>query len=71
MQAGGRLQKEAQDGDDEVARLQRQLFEGAQLAPVRDPDELQSLRGTIEELSVTLGEGKVELQQLKILLVYE
>ena len=56
---------------DEVACLQRQLAEGAQFAPVRDPDELQSLRRTVEELSVTLGEGKAELQQLKIQLVYE
>ena len=56
---------------DEVVRLQRQLSEGAQFAPIRDPDELQSSRGTIEELSVTLGERKAELQQLKIQLVYE
>ena len=56
---------------DEVARLQRQLSEGALFAPVWDPDELQSLRGTVEELSVALGEGKAELQQLKIQLVYE
>ena len=56
---------------DEVARLQRQLTEGAQFAPIRDPDELQSLRRTVEELSVALGEGKAELQQLKIQLVYE
>ena len=47
---------------DEVARLQRQLAEGAQFAPVRDPDKLQSLRRTVEELSVALGEGKAELQ---------
>ena len=56
---------------DEVAHLQRQLSEGAQFAPVRDPDELQSLRRTVEELSVALGEGKAELQQLMIQLVYE
>ena len=56
---------------DEVARLQRQLAEGAQFAPVQGPDELQSLRRTVEELSVALGEGRTELQQLKIQLVYE
>ena len=56
---------------DEVARLQRQLAEGAQFASVRDSNELQSLRRSIEELSVALGEGKAELQQLKIQLVYE
>ena len=56
---------------DEVARFQRQLAEGAQFAPVRDPDELQSLRRTVEELSIILGEEKAELQQLKIQLVYE
>ena len=56
---------------DEVARLQRQLAEGAQFAPVQDLDELQSLRRTVEELSVTLGGEKVELLQLKIQLVYE
>ena len=47
---------------DEVAQLQRQLAEGAQFAPVQGPDKLQSLRRTVEELSVTLGEGKAELQ---------
>ena len=56
---------------DEVARLQRQLAERARFAFVRDSDELQSLRRTVEELSVALGEGKAELQQLKIQLVYE
>ena len=47
---------------DEVARLQRQLAGGAQFAPILDFDELQSLRRTIEELSIALGEGKAELQ---------
>ena len=47
---------------DEVVRLQRQLSEGAPFAPVRDPDELQSLRGTVEELSVVFREKKAELQ---------
>ena len=47
---------------DEIARLQRQLSEGAQFVLVRDLDELQSLRGTIEELSIALKEGKAELQ---------
>ena len=56
---------------DEVARLQRQLAGGAQLAPAPDSSELQSLRRTIEELSVALREGKAELQQLKIQLVCE
>ena len=56
---------------DEVAHLQGQLAEGAQFAPALDSDELQSLRKIIEELSVALGEGKVELQQLKIQLVCE
>ena len=56
---------------DEVARLQKQLAEGPQFAPIRDPDELQSLRRTVEELSAALGKGKAELQQLKIQLVYE
>ena len=56
---------------DEVARLQGQLAGGAQLASARDSSELQSLRRTTEELSVALGEGKDELQQLKIQLVCE
>ena len=46
---------------DEVAHLQRQLAERAQFAPVQGPDELQSLRRPIEELSVALREGKAEL----------
>ena len=56
---------------DEVARLQRKLADSAQLASSRDSNELQSLRRTAEGLSVTLGEGKAELQQLKIQLVCE
>ena len=56
---------------DEVARLRRQLAGGAQSASVRDSVELQSLRRTAEKLSIALGEGKAELQQLKIQLVYE
>ena len=56
---------------DEVARLQRQLADRAQLTSARDSNELQSLRGTIEGLSVALGERMVELQQLKIQLAYE
>ena len=56
---------------DEVARLRRQLTEGAQSASARDSNELQSLRRTAEELSIALGEGKVKLQQLKIQLVCE
>ena len=56
---------------DEVARLQRQLADRAQLTFARDSDELQSLRGTVERISVTLGEKTAELQQLKIQLAYE
>ena len=47
---------------DEVAHLQRQLADRAQLASSRDSNELQSLRRTTEGLSVALGEGKVKLQ---------
>ena len=46
---------------DEVAHLQRQLADRAQLASSRDSNELQSLRGTVEGLSVTLEEMTVEL----------
>ena len=56
---------------DEVARLQRQLADRAQLTSARDSDELQSLRGTVEGISVILGEKTAELQQLKIQLAYE
>ena len=56
---------------DEVAHLQRQLAGRAQLASSRDSNELQSLRGTVEGLSVALGERTAELQQLKIQLAYE
>ena len=56
---------------DEVAHLQRQLADRAQLTSARDSDELQSLRETIEGISVTLGEKTAELQQLKIQLAYE
>ncbi|XP_073104026.1 uncharacterized protein [Elaeis guineensis] len=56
---------------DEVARLQRQLANRAQLTSARDSDELQSLRGTVEGISVALGEKTAELQQLKIQLAYE
>ena len=51
---------------DEVAHLQGQLAGEAQLASARDSSELQSLRRTTEELSVALGEGKAELQQVMI-----
>ena len=56
---------------DEVTRLQRQLADRAQLTSARDSNELQSLRGTVEGLSVALRERTVELQQLKIQLAYE
>ena len=55
---------------NEVARLRKQLTEGAQSTSAWNSDELQSLR-TAEELSIALGEGKVKLQQLKIQLVCE
>ena len=38
---------------------------------VQSSDELCSLRGTMEELSVALGQEKMELQRLKIQLAYE
>ena len=56
---------------DEVIRLQRQLASRAQLTSARDSDELQALRGTVEGISVFLGEKTAELQQLKIQLAYE
>ena len=40
---------------DEVVRLQRQLSETVQPASAQGSDELCSLRGTMEELSVALG----------------
>ena len=46
---------------DEVARLQGQLADRAQLASSRDSNKLQSLRRTAEGLSVALGERTVEL----------
>ena len=46
---------------DEVARLQKQLSERAQAILVQGSDELQSLRGTMEELSVALGKEKAKL----------
>ena len=56
---------------DEVARLQRWLSERVQPVPAQGFDELRSLRGTMEELSVALGKEKAELQWLKIQLTYE
>ena len=56
---------------DEVARLQKQLSERAQAISVQSSDELRSLRGTMKELSMTLGQEKAELQWLKIQLAYE
>ena len=65
--AGWRRQVEKYKGrlratTDEVARLQRQLADRAQLTSARDSNELQSLRGTIEGLSVTLEKRMAELQ---------
>ena len=51
---------------DEVARLQRQLSERVQAIFAQGSDELHSLRETMEELSMALGQEKVELQRLKI-----
>ena len=46
---------------DEVARLRRQLSERVQLASAQGSDELHSLRGTVEELSMALGREEAEL----------
>ena len=51
---------------DEVACLQKQLSERAQAILVQGSDELRSLRGTMEELSVAIEKEKAELQWLKI-----
>ena len=56
---------------DEVSHLQKQLSERAQAILVQGSDELRSLRGIIEELSMALGQEKAELQWLKIQLAYE
>ena len=56
---------------DEVARLQKQLSKRAQAISVQGSNELRSLRGTMEELSVALRKEKAELQWLKIQLVHE
>ena len=56
---------------DEVARLQRQLSERVQSVLVQGSDELRSLRGTMEKLSMVLGQEKAELQRLNIQLAYE
>ena len=47
---------------DEVARLQKHLSERAQAISIQGSDELQSLRGTMKELSVALGKKKANLQ---------
>ena len=46
---------------DEVAHLQKQSSERAQTVSVQSSDELRSLRGTMEELSIALGKEKAEL----------
>ena len=56
---------------DEVIRLQRQLASRAQLTSAQDSEELQALRGTVEGISVSLGEKTAELQQVKIQLALE
>ena len=56
---------------DEVVRLQRQLASRAQLTSAQDSEELQALRGTVEGISVSLGEKTAELQQVKIQLALE
>ena len=56
---------------DEVVRLQRQLVTRAQLANAQDNEELQALRGSVEGISVSLGEKTAELQQVKIQLGLE
>ena len=56
---------------DEVVRLQRQLANRAQLTSAQDSEELQALRGTVEGISVSLGEKTAELQQVKIQLALE
>ena len=63
--------RKLQTATDKVAHLRRQLSERAKLASAQGSDELRSLRGTIEELSVALGQEKVELQWLKIQLAYK
>ena len=54
-----------------VIRLQRQLANRVQLTSTQDSEELQALRGTVEEISVSLGEKTAELQQVKIQLALE
>ena len=56
---------------DEVVRLQKQLVTRAQLTNAQDTEELRALRGTIEGISVSLGEKTAELQQVKIQLGLE
>ena len=56
---------------DEVVCLQRQLASRAQLTSAQDSEELQALRGTVEGISVSLGEKSAELQQVNIQLALE
>ena len=56
---------------DKVIHLQRQLANKAQLTSAQDSEELQALRGTVEGISVSLGEKTAELQQVKIQLALE
>ena len=56
---------------DEVVRLQRQLVDRAPLISTQESEELQALRGTVEGISVSLGEKTAELQQVKIQLACE
>ena len=56
---------------DEVTHLQRQLSERVQAVSAQGSDKFCSLRETMKELSVALGQEKAELQWLKIHLAYE
>nr|XP_029117315.1 uncharacterized protein LOC114912958 [Elaeis guineensis] len=56
---------------DEIVRLQQQLVTRARLANAQDTEELLALRGTVEGISVSLGEKTAELQQVKIQLGLE
>ena len=57
----GEYKRRLRVATDEVAHLQGQLADRAQLTSSRDSNELQSLRGTTEGLSVALRERMAEL----------
>ena len=56
---------------DEVVRLQRQLVNREPPMSAQDSAELRALRGTVEGISVALGEKTAELQQVSIQLALE